>query len=268
MTMKTSPLTGNTASLLFSQRVLGKYNAEYYLDEGAQYIFVAAPSWLEEAYSDALAITDTGALERNIRNADRVAEILVANDLANCNGIDIGGGYGLFVRAIRDRGMNFFWSDKYADNLLARGFEAGEQAYEIAVAFEVLEHLENPLGFLNDAHTQYGFHTCIFSATCFTEGRVPDLDWWYWAFETGQHISFFSRTALDQMASSLGMTLYHLGDDIFAFSKKDLQTVYRSLPERLAAKILKKKRLHSLTMSDHYEMRDRLRHQSNATSKD
>ena len=97
---------------------------------------------------------------------------------------------------MRDAGFDFYWTDKYAENLVARGFEARPGSHSTIVAFEVLEHLEDPLGVLKAAKAKFGFDTCFFSATCFDEDNVPDEDWWYWAFETGQHISFFSERTL------------------------------------------------------------------------
>lgn len=221
---KKSPLTGVDCDKLFSHEVLGKYNANYYYDESIGYIFIDQPYWLEEAYSSAITITDTGILARNNANVTRVSNAILINSIDVKKGIDLGGGYGLFVRGMRDKGFNFFWEDKYAENLVARGFEADDDIHEVAVAFEVLEHLGNPLEFLQAAKLKYNFHTCFFTATCFDMNGLPDEKWWYWVFETGQHISFFSKTALEYMASQIDMKLTHFGGEFFAFSTLSLDT--------------------------------------------
>ena len=177
-----------------------------------------SPNWLEEAYSDAIAVTDTGIVARNLGNIRIVSTVMRANGLANVRGIDIGGGYGLLVRGLRDIGLEFHWSDPYADNLLARGFEADGGSYAVATAFEVFEHLPDPLSHLQAARAQFGFETIFFSATCFDPNDIPGPDWWYWAFEAGQHISFFSEGCLDYMAEQLGMQKFHIKGDLYAFS--------------------------------------------------
>jgi hypothetical protein len=59
--------------------------------------------------------------------------------------VDYGGGYGMFVRLMRDKGFDFYRSDKYAKNLFAKQFEASETiSYDLLTAFEVFEHLVNP----------------------------------------------------------------------------------------------------------------------------
>ena len=37
--------------------------------------------------------------------------------------LDYGVGYGVFVRLMRDIGFDYFWQDKYTENLFAQGFE-------------------------------------------------------------------------------------------------------------------------------------------------
>jgi hypothetical protein len=226
---KKSPLSGLDCERLFSHQVLGKYKASYYYDKSIGYIFVDEPYWLEEAYDSAITITDTGILVRNNANANRVSTAILMNSINVKKGVDLGGGYGLFVRGMRDKGFNFFWEDKYAENLMARGFEADEGVHEVAVAFEVLEHLANPLQFLQNAKLKYNFHTCFFTATCFDMNDLPDENWWYWVFETGQHISFFSKKTLEYMASQIDMNLFHFGGEFYAFSSLSLETKPRRI---------------------------------------
>jgi len=56
--------------------------------------------------------------------------------------LDYGGGHGVFVRIMRDFGFDFRWSDCYATNIYARGFEGDVHLrHELVTAFEVFEHL-------------------------------------------------------------------------------------------------------------------------------
>ncbi len=223
--MPESPLTGATGKLLFEHKVIGRHPASYFLDESCGFVWVDNPTWLDEAYSDAIAVTDTGVMVRHNLNISRVSYAMWANEMAGLPAIDLGGGYGLLVRGLRDLGLDFYWTDLYAQNLVARGFEAApDQRFGVATAFEVLEHLENPLAFLKDARSTYAFDTLFFSATCLDPNNIPDTDWWYWAFETGQHISFFSEQTLDHIADELGMYKTGVKGDMYAFSvRRDLK---------------------------------------------
>ena len=61
--------------------------------------------------------------------------------------IDYGGGYGPFVRRMRDLGYNFYWTDRYCQNLFAKGFVADarfSRKFELLTAVEVFEHLVDP----------------------------------------------------------------------------------------------------------------------------
>jgi len=263
-----SPMTGELSRFIFTHKVLGKYDADYCFDPKCGYIFVHSPFWLKEAYESAIAVLDTGLLARNIKNIDVITKSIVQDSLNCSRGIDLGGGLGVFVRGMRDAGFDFYWTDKYAENVLARGFEGEIADYDIAVAFEVLEHIPNPIKFLTDARARYNFSTCFFSATCFSEDAIPSSDWWYWVFETGQHIGFFSLRSLQWMAKELEMDLYHVDDDIYAFSTRPIslqQPRSLTLWGRAVWKLRRKLGISdlsaraSLTMSDHILLRDRLR---------
>lgn len=266
-----SPMSGSASRLLFQHEVLGKYRADYYYDEKIGYIFVRQPHWLDEAYSEAIHSLDTGVLARNSINIDIINRCISVNDNHHIvDGIDPGGGYGIFVRGMRDIGFDFYWNDKYCNNLLARGFEAQSRQYSVAVSFEVLEHLPNPIEFLQESCEKFRFNTCFFSALLFDEQNLPDMNWWYWAFEGGQHISFFSRRGLEWMAEQLEMRLWYIKGDVFAFSTLEWKPLFDNIRMRAWRRVRNRvdrmlllqqttPRRESLTWSDHVKLRDKLR---------
>ena len=94
---------------------------------------------VEEAYSNAIADADTGLVARNISISKRLACILFAFNDKQAKYLDIGGGYGLLTRLMRDIGFDFYWSDPYCENILAKGFESSNNNPISAItAFEVL----------------------------------------------------------------------------------------------------------------------------------
>ena len=109
------------------------------------YVQTEEPTWLAEAYAQAINLSDTGIMARNERNARLVLRTVALLGLWRGRVIDFAGGYGLLVRMLRDRGIDAWWQDSYATNLVARGFEAapGEKA-DLVTAFEAFEHFVKP----------------------------------------------------------------------------------------------------------------------------
>ena len=199
------PICGTQMVERFSATILGRYDAPYDQCPACELFQVRAPCWLDEAYEQAICLADTGILARNLHIADALSALLPR---LHGNGpyLDFGSGLGVLVRLMRDRGFNFRWSDRYADNQLARGFEygAGDPPCSAVTAFEVLEHVEDPAAFLTEALTTGQCRTLIFT-TDLHPGPAPAPDWWYYARDEGQHITFYSRRSLDALAARFGL---------------------------------------------------------------
>jgi hypothetical protein len=189
-----------------TQTVLGKYQAEYRRCRACGYLFVADPHWLAEAYATAIAALDTGIVTRNLWLADVTTALLGLSLRDVRRSVDYGGGTGLLVRLLRDRGHDFSWHDGYSPNLLAIGFEADlAKQYDLATAFELVEHLPDPIaGF----ETLHALAPALLISTELLPDPAPPLDrWWYYAPEAGQHIGFFTRRSLAVIAERLHLEL-------------------------------------------------------------
>jgi hypothetical protein len=176
-------------------------------------VFIVEPHWLAEAYTTAIAALDTGIVTRNLWLADATTALLGCSLRGVKRSVDYGGGTGLLVRLMRDRGHDFHWHDAYSPNLLAIGFEADlAQQYDLATAFELLEHLPDPVA---GAHTLRGLAPALLLSTELLPEPMPPLDrWWYYAPEAGQHIGFFTRRSLEVLGERLQLRLSSNGRNL------------------------------------------------------
>ena len=189
-----------------TQPVLRRHQAEYRRCRACGYIFVVDPHWLAEAYATAIAALDTGIATRNLWLADATTALLGLSLRGVRHAIDYGGGSGLLVRLLRDRGHDFYWHDGYSPNLLAIGFEADlARRYDLATAFELVEHLPDPVAGFDTLHA---LAPILLVSTELLPDPAPALDrWWYYAPEAGQHIGFFTRRSLAVIAERLQLKL-------------------------------------------------------------
>ena len=181
-----------------------------------------SPYWLKESYSDAISVSDTGVMSRNIIFS-KLATIMMSLCVnTKRDFLDYGGGYGIFTRIMRDNGFNFYWYDKYAINLVARGFEGSisDKRYEAVTSFENFEHFENPIEEIEKIFSLTDF--VLFSTELITVPAPSTNNWWYYCLEHGQHISIFSNKTLEYIAKKYGYNLISNGRNLHIFSKKKL----------------------------------------------
>lgn len=214
-------ICGTNAPLWAQAKILKKYDVSYYRCPHCGFIQTEKPYWLGEAYSEIIDAEDIGLLGRNIDNAAVVSRLVPVFFPRAETFLDVGGGYGVFVRLMRDRGFDFQWDDKYTRNLFARGFEKNRERYDIVTAFELFEHYDAPkeeiknLAVLGD--------TIIFSTLLLPEPAPKPDEWWYYSTSTGQHISFYTKRALEYCAQSIGR--YYTGSmGIHIFSKRPISS--------------------------------------------
>lgn len=240
--------------------MLKRYEAHYFICPCCGYLFIDKPSWLNEAYSTAIAGADTGLVYRNFLFSEYLTRYLVLLKKSKSRCLDFSGGTGLFTRLMRDNGFDYFWDDPYCVNIHARGFEykklpAGTQV-QVITAFEVFEHLEDPIEFLKLAFSYPGVELLIVSTELF-EGSAPAIDEWdYYMPETGQHIGFFQRKTLLTIAKILNLHLISF-KHLHVFSRELIPTwpLYFSQfrPNPMMIPLLRKF-IGSRILSDHKEL--------------
>lgn len=200
------PVCNSGTKALFLTQILGKHRAWLHQCPSCGWAGYPHPHWLNEAYHDPIAITDTGLLARNIAISQALSSLLVELRLHRLKILDAAGGYGVLTRLMRDIGHQCFWSDPYAPNIFAKGFEVDKTMGSIGVVtiFEVLEHLPNPTEFLSSLVDTYQPKVIIASTELY-EGEEPSPNWWYLAPDTGQHISFYTTETLRFLALNVGL---------------------------------------------------------------
>ena len=219
------PICTNDLKPCFSTTILGKYSAQYAVCGFCGFLKVQEPTWLDEAYADAIVGSDTGIMMRNFSTAAKLCNILYfgLGFRGDEKYLDAAGGYGILTRLMRDFGFNFYWTDKFCKNLVAMGFEYTSEIgmCEGVTAIEVMEHLEDPKSFISDAIKSVGASTFIFTTELYS-GLPPDPQAWrYYALQSGQHIGFFQAKTLAIIARDLGFYFYSAAG-IHIFSKKKI----------------------------------------------
>jgi Methyltransferase domain len=221
-------------SILFDKaKVLNKYDVQYFQCTACGFVQTEESYWLNESYSDAITKSDLGLIARNL-NLSRISKLMIILFFnQDAKFIDYGGGYGMLVRMMRDFGFDFYRSDKFCDNLFAYGFDAdvkGADQYELLTAFEVFEHLPDPLG---DLEKMLSFSKNILFSTLLIPASQPKPNrWWYYGLEHGQHISLFTPEALRFIADKFNLKLYSNGSSLHLLTEKKINPLLFSLVSR------------------------------------
>ena len=212
-------ICSSTTKLFGTARILRKYEASFYRCDLCGFMQTEDPYWLDESYSKTITTSDIGLISRNLTLAQTTKKIILTFHQSNGQFIDYGGGYGMFVRLMRDAGYDFYRYDPMCENLFSAGFEASSGTrYDLLTAWEVFEHLVDPLA---DIEKMASFSDEILFSTQLLPIDPPPLgDWWYYGLEHGQHVSFYTRPALELIAQKFGMQLAYSKGALHWFRKK------------------------------------------------
>lgn len=197
-------ICGSPRALFGKTTLLEKYEVAYFRCERCGFVQTEKPYWLPEAYSDAIAASDLGLVSRNVHLADATRAIISRLFDARGRFLDYGGGYGLLVRLMRDQGFDFYRDDPMCENIFARGFDRPDDGpFELVTAYEVLEHLPDPV---KDVGRMLQFSgSLLFSTMLLPDPPPAPGEWWYFATDSGQHVSLYTRASLDALAERVSV---------------------------------------------------------------
>jgi hypothetical protein len=243
---------GAVAPPAFQATVLGRHPVRYFHCGSCGYLETDEPTWLGEAYAEAINVQDTGLVERNLRFADETALLLFHFFDRGGKFADYAGGTGLFTRLMRDVGFDFRWLDGFATNVHARGFEAapGDSGFELVTSFESFEHFPRPVEELRRMLAMS--RSVLFSTELLPVPPPAPGAWPYYGLEHGQHIGFFERRTLERLAADHGLRLYGWGP-LHLFTDKELPAWKVKMVRKLRRRLLRRVRrqMKGLTQADH-----------------
>jgi hypothetical protein len=215
---------GNDIDLFGSASVLGKYSVSYYLCHHCGFMQTEQPYWLDEAYSKTITRSDIGLVSRNMQMADITQKLILTCLEPNERFIDYGGGYGMFVRLMRDNGFQFDRYDPLCENLFSEGFDAQPGSkYSLLTSWEVFEHLTDPLA---EIEKMLSFSRTLFFSTSLLSSPPQLLkSWWYYGLEHGQHVAFYSTKTLQMIAEKFNLRLSYSSGAIHLLSDNNVNPI-------------------------------------------
>ncbi|MFD1000674.1 class I SAM-dependent methyltransferase [Ohtaekwangia kribbensis] len=224
---------------LFVKKVLNKYDVSYFKCNSCGFIQTEKAYWIKEAYENIITSLDIGLVYRNLYLSTVSQAILTKFFNDKSKFLDYGGGYGLFVRLMRDRGFDFYRQDKYCENTFAKNFDItdlpGETKFEVITTFEVFEHLEDPI---SEIQKILNYGDSILFSTELQSSTMRVSEWEYLAPETGQHIALYSFETLKRIAEIFNLNVYSNFNNIHLLTPKRLnQNIFRLLAKSKIASL-------------------------------
>lgn len=206
--------------------VLRRHAVEYLRCQRCGLIFLPRPHWLEEAYASPIARADTGLLRRCRKLSHLTTAVIRSEGLRQGTFLDWAGGYGTLTQLMRDRGYDYWHHDDYTSAIFARDFvDDASGQYDLVTAFEVVEHLADPVHELAAISRRTDLLLC---STLLLPEPPPLIDeWWYYGVEAGQHVTFHTLESLQVLATRLDYRLASNGRDWHLFHRQPIRCLTR-----------------------------------------
>jgi 2-polyprenyl-3-methyl-5-hydroxy-6-metoxy-1,4-benzoquinol methylase len=249
-------ICGSETARVFTADILGKYSAGYFRCKSCGFMQTEDPYWLSESYASAINEIDLGPVSRSLNGSKIVEGVILSMFDKEARFIDYGAGYGVLVRIMRDLGFDFYWHDKYCENIFAKHFVAnGETRFELLTAFEVFEHLADPL---SEIKSMLAFSNNLLFSTLLVPSEAQKAgDWWYFGPEHGQHVAFYTVDALQVIAKVFNLHLSTDGVGMHLLSQKPVSNrlfrffAHETRQSKLARRLLRTRmRKRSLLLDD------------------
>jgi Methyltransferase domain len=163
--------------------------------------------WQRLVYNEDYRLVDPDYVERRPRQNAAVIESYLSHFDRSVVGLDYGGGNGLTTDILRGKGHRFDTYDPFGRQDLSC---ATDSMYGFCSAFEVAEHVPDPMGFMKNLLSLVRSERfVVMIGTQVHDGLVSNesrLSWWYVAPRNG-HISIYSRRSLMHLAAACGLEL-------------------------------------------------------------
>jgi 2-polyprenyl-3-methyl-5-hydroxy-6-metoxy-1,4-benzoquinol methylase len=243
-------ICNSLSNFVFQKKLLQKYEVSYFRCTNCGFLHTEEPYWLEEAYKLPFTPLDVYLASRPMELSQLTENLILNYFNPSAKFLDYGGGIGVFTRMMRDRGLQFYRQDKYAQNLFAQYFDINdlpecEQNFELATAFEVLEHLPNPLSEISQLFT---LSSNVFCSTVLQpDSSLQELQSWHYLAELhGQHIAFYTLESLKIIAKKFNCYYYSNGFNLHLFTSRQIENftfdpiknVHSPLPNKIKNKLI------------------------------
>jgi hypothetical protein len=237
---------------------MGKYPAAYWRCETCHCLETDPPHWLDESYNTEVHIAgDTGMVARTWQMAQTTSLLLrLAGVGPRVQGMDWGGGNGLFCRMMRDQAYNFVSDDKYAEAFYCHDFtreSLGVTKSDIVTSFELFEHLPDPASELKEI-LAFDPKLWIFSTQLYGS---QDHTWNYLGPDHGRHVFFYSEMGLRKFADDNGFAFLRGRDMHMLVRRTGHGYLQGALQRRLAARLLAGGKSATLAAALHFIFRQR-----------